>query len=147
MTVRVHLMPTEHPDKIWSSDVVTVEAANAYTTNATGGAGLLTDLYDKDPNKNGVRLATFGHVLYVEIVQDTIQMPSVAWSTANADVDASVDLGAQHRLNLCIVSGDGHQTGKTVGECEKYIRTTENGGGVGQWLVRVKADHRAARQE
>jgi hypothetical protein len=63
MTVRVTLIS----DALL---VCEVEAANEFTTNATSGAGLVADLYDKDPNNGGVRLATFGHVLYVEKIQD-----------------------------------------------------------------------------
>lgn len=43
---------------------VTVEDATSFKTNATGGAGLIADLFDDESNT----IATFGHVLYVETV-------------------------------------------------------------------------------
>jgi hypothetical protein len=45
---------------------VTVEDATSFKTNATGGAGLIADLFDDESNT----IATFGHVLYVETVNN-----------------------------------------------------------------------------
>jgi len=46
------------------------------------------------------------------------------------------------REQVCSVRDHNWTDGQmTVYDCEQYVRHTERGGGVGQWLVSVKADH------
>jgi Methyltransferase domain len=50
------------------------------------------------------------------------------------------------RNGLCQVAGHTRPGEWTIDECERHVRRLERGGGVGQWLLSVKTDHRLQGQ-
>jgi dTDP-glucose 4,6-dehydratase len=69
---------------------------------------------------------------------------AVIWLLRNTTPAMYAVHATADRNAVCRVSDHPRPDGvtHTVDACEKYVRRLERGGGVGQWLLSVKADHR-----